>query len=203
MEGTTKHTPDVPLDGLIGLVLEGVQSSPVTDDTCDKIMAAGDAVLASRLVPQPDLNPYGWNNQTCMALDKVYKIVLKMGENCADDDLHHELNIAVQAAARLMDPSRSWGDDEVAAKDSVPDELPTANATPSKTSISDLEQLTNTLQLLASMLPKKRGLNASRKWWTGRRAASSREASAKRMAWVRRAALRTTRGYRARDVCPW
>jgi hypothetical protein len=110
-------------------------------------------------------------------LHKVWKIALKMAENCADDDLHHQLHIAVQAAARLMDPNRSWGDDEVAAKDTtgVLDELPAANATPSKTGISDPEQLTDTLQPLAgcvevivsrrqqSMLPKKRGLNVSRK----------------------------------------
>jgi hypothetical protein len=91
MESTTKHNPDVPLDRLIDLVKDSVESPPVTDEMCDKIMAARDAVLAYRLVPQLDLNPFGWNNETCMALYKVYKIALKMGENCADDDLHHEL----------------------------------------------------------------------------------------------------------------
>jgi hypothetical protein len=185
MEGTTKHTPDLPLDRLIDLVRDSVESPPVTEEMCDKIMA-GDAVLAYRLVPQPDLNPFGWNNETCMALHKVFKIALKMGKKCADDDLHHELYNAVQAAARLMDPNRSWGDGEVTAKDTMgaPDELPAAKATPSKTGISDPEQLTDTLQPLVSLLLKKRGLNVPRKWWTGSRTASSKEASAERMAWV-------------------
>jgi hypothetical protein len=62
MESTNKYSPDVHFDRLIHLVKDGVKSPLVTDDMCDKIMAAGDAVLASRLVPQPDLNPFGWNN---------------------------------------------------------------------------------------------------------------------------------------------